>query len=327
MKGAWMLRIHKNNILVTACGRKGYCAMGLLILFLIAPSCWAGSKVNHVIKGVSRRDISNGVKREIKEGNSLYNEGKFKEALKKYKGASLSFPDSDVINFDLGAALYKMKDYQKAISHFEKALIAEGKSIEQEASYNIGNCKYKYALSKKDGNLSEAIDLLTQALRRYERAIELDAKDEDAKYNYEVAKKELKKWEEELKKQKSSSPGEAEKQEEKGKQETFRQQMSQGQTKMEEAAEQKSVEAQQESSRQEEIKKQEEESKNSVMREETGEEEGKEIAATGNQQPTEKISQKEALMLLDNYRLEEEPTGLYKEKIPIHNLPEVLKDW
>lgn len=256
-------------------------AITLVVLTLITSTCLAGSKT----------------KREIEKGNLLYNKGEFKQALKRYEDAFLNSPDSDVVNFDLGAALYKIEDYQKAIGHFEKALLSENKSIEQKASYNIGNSKYKYAIGKKGEDLPEAIDLLKQALHHYEYAIELDSQDADARYNYEVTKKEIERLEEKLKQKNISS---------------------------------KDVEDEKEQaiSQQEQTGRQKEEIQHTDLHEQ--EQEGKkETTFEDNRKSTKETpeSQKEALMLLDNYRLAEEPKELYKEKIQVHNLPEVSKDW
>jgi len=41
----------------------------------------------------------------------------------------------------------------------------------------------------------------------------------------------------------------------------------------------------------------------------------------------EEMSARQASMLLDNYRHEEEPKGLYKQKIETGHMPDVDKDW
>lgn len=281
----------------------------VILTLLVASPCFAGQKT----------------KKEVKRGNSLYAKGEFKEALKRYENAFLNSPDSDVVNFDLGAALYKMEDYREAISHFEKALISKDKSIEQKASYNIGNGKYKYAIGKRDENLPECIDLLKQALHHYERAIELDSQDEDAKYNYELTKRGIEQLEEKLKqKNLSSKDSKDQKQNGKQKQEEKNRQQS---GKTEEIAVQKDEE-ERAILQQEQTGRQKEEIQHTDLHEQ--EQEGKkETTFEDNRKSTKETSesQKEALMLLDNYRLAEEPKGLYKEKIPLHNLPEASKDW
>ncbi len=141
-------------------------------------------------------------KKAVKEGNLLYNKAKYEDALKSYEDALMAKPDSDVVNFDIGTALYKTGGYEAAITHFEKALTTDDKLLEEKAGYNAGNAKYKFGISKEEKDLPKAVDLLKQSLRHYENALKIDSKDEDAKYNYEFVKKELERLETKLKKQK-----------------------------------------------------------------------------------------------------------------------------
>jgi Ca-activated chloride channel family protein len=262
-------------------------------------------------------------KKQIKTGNLLYNKEQFPEALKHYEDALLKSPDSDIVNFDLGNALYKIKDYVKAITHFEKSLLTQDKSLEQNASYNLGNTKYKYGISKEDSDLEGAINLLKQSLRHYERALELDPSDQDAQYNYEFVKKELERLEKKLKQkpqeQKQQSSPQQQKQDKK---ESPEKDKSEQQKSQEQNAESEN--------KQQDISPQEKESPH-------GEPQGKQDQQKASPEPKQEggsaqgaqgeMSDKQAEMALDNYRQEEEPKGLYKEKIPVHELPETQKDW
>ncbi len=98
--------------------------------------------------------------KEVKEGNRLYKKGKFSEALTSYEQALLDEPDSDIVNYDLGTALYKSEDYKRALEHFQRSLVSEDEALEQKASYNVGNAKYKYGIGQEDTDLAGAIGLL-----------------------------------------------------------------------------------------------------------------------------------------------------------------------
>lgn len=280
----------------------------MLILGLLSNFCFAGVKA----------------KKEVKRGNLLYNKGKFEEALKKYKEASSEVPDSDVVNFNMGTALYKMGEYEKAMKYFQKSLVSDNPRLEQKASYNLGNAKYKYGMTKKDTDLPGTVDLLKQALRHYEYAIELDAEDKDAKYNYEFVKKELERLEKELNQQRQKAQSKTESKEPKSSRELPSKQTPQNQSKAqmsntqdEQGAESSDI-------------GEKEEKQMGAFRGEREREEGKKGASKQRgrtSQPGETMSKEEALMLLEGYHQEEEPKGLYKEKIPTHQLPEVLKDW
>ena len=98
-----------------------------------------------------------GVKRSVKKGNKLYDKGKFKQAQESYAEALSSDPDSDIVNFNLGGALYKTQDYQRAIGHFEQSLVSDEESLQQNASYNVANSKYRYGITKENTELEKAL--------------------------------------------------------------------------------------------------------------------------------------------------------------------------
>ncbi|MFH1867787.1 MAG: tetratricopeptide repeat protein [Candidatus Omnitrophota bacterium] len=281
-----------------------------ILLFLSLP-CFAG--VN--------------AKREVRKGNLLYNKGKFDESLGRYEKAFTGAPDSEVVNFDLGTALYKLKDYERALEHFKRSLITEDPSLEQKASYNLGNAEYKFGIGKEDSDLPQAAALLQDALRHYEKALELDFEDEAAKYNYEFVEKELKRLQEKLKQQ---SQQEKKQQEEKDSEEK----QEEGEQKQEEGEQQKQEEGQQQQAGQErsqqdkEEQAQEEKAKEEEAQKGLQEEEEKD---TGDEESSasqaKEMAEKEALMLLESYSQDEEPKGLYKQKMDMPLAGEVVKDW
>lgn len=268
-------------------------------------------------------------KKEVKRGNSLFSKGNYKDALKQYEDALVKSPDSDVVNYNLGAALYKTEDYEAAINHFEKSLSTENKVLEKKSSYNIGNAKYKFGITKEESNLEAAVALVEQSLPSYERALELDPKDEDAKYNYEFVKKELERLKEKLKKeekaqsQKQTGYGENKDSEKKaGEEEEAKDEPGGKEKKKEEKA--KDEEKRGEDKNTLEENKQAEDRAGKEEKPSEKESSG-EIA--GEKKSPEEVSEKEARMLLDNYRDEEEPKRLYKENVPLRQMPEPSKDW
>ncbi|MFH1856518.1 MAG: tetratricopeptide repeat protein [Candidatus Omnitrophota bacterium] len=302
---------------------------GLILILLASPS-FAAAKA----------------KKAVKEGNILYNKGKFDEALEEYEDAFSVSPDSDIVNFNLGAALYKTRDYQLAAGKFERVLVTPDKNLEEKANYNIANAKYKLGIAKEDEDLSLATDLVKQAGHHYERALELDPEDEDAKYNYDFVKEELKRLEEKQKqqqKEQSKSEQNKDKAEEQKKEEQKEQQVAgqesqeaeqkqseQKQAEEKESQEQKTQEQRQEEEQQkaqaEEKKKAEEEKEGSQK---SAAEQAKEKAAGAVEGKAEnkEMSKDQALMLLDSYRQEDEPRELYKEKVPVRDFGPVPRDW
>ncbi len=132
------------------------------------------------------------VNRSVKQGNRLYYEGKYDEALKHYNKAENTEVNSGIVNFNKGTALYQKKDYKGAIESFSEALLNSSSKIEEKAAYNIGNAKYRLGQVNKNTDLSSSIKLYREALDYYKRAMDLDQKDINAKYNYEFVERKLK---------------------------------------------------------------------------------------------------------------------------------------
>jgi len=128
-------------------------------------------------EGTSQLDKSNAQeKSELNKiiGESYFNLGKYQEAipyLKQYKGKNGKWNNTDF--YQLGYAYYKQKDYQNAISQFNK--IIDGQDfVAQNAYYHLGESYLK-------------TDQKTQALNAFKNALEMhfDKKiQEDAYLNY-----------------------------------------------------------------------------------------------------------------------------------------------
>ena len=142
----------------------------------------------------------------LKKGHQLYHQGKYEEAFREFNGGLAKNPDSEILNFNAGAALYQKRDYEKAIEHFTKALKTENMDLENKANYNIGNCKYRQGHQSEKTDLARAADLYREALDYYQRAIELNEKDGDAKYNHSYVEKKLNGILPQLQKQKVVKP-------------------------------------------------------------------------------------------------------------------------
>ena len=109
---------------------------------------------------------------ETREGNRLYEEGRFGEAHEKYLEALLEAPDSPVIRFNDGNALYQGEDYESALESFRAAVESGDPELAAAAWYNLGNTLYR------QGALPESLEAFKQALRA-------DPADADAKHNLE----------------------------------------------------------------------------------------------------------------------------------------------
>ncbi len=133
-------------------------------------------------------------------GIDAYHDGKFEDAYGQFQQTLKSHPQSraeDKLQFDSGAAAYKLKDYNRALESFSQALLTPDTGLQSKGHYNLGNTLYQRGETEKsdDKKLSD----WTNALSHYEQTLKIDPQDKDAKDNYEYVKKKI----EELKNKKS----------------------------------------------------------------------------------------------------------------------------
>lgn len=134
----------------------------LFLFFLLSPNLFA----------------QNG-RKQVEEGNKLYEEEKYDEANNKYRDALIENPESPIVNFNIGDALYKKRNYEEAIKSYEKSLSSEDFLTQSLGYYNLANTYYKM------GDLVKSIE-------KYIEALKLNPNDEDAKYNLEYVRAKLK---------------------------------------------------------------------------------------------------------------------------------------
>ncbi len=264
-------------------------------------------------------------KKSVKEANKLYQKGKIDEALVKYNDASINLPDSDIINFNMGAALYKKEDYQKAIDAFTRALTSDNKKIEADALYNLGNCKYRLGKLKENTDLSATVGLLRESLDYYKRAVELDQKNTDARFNHEFVERELKVLLDKLKQQGSSEDKQRSQQEKQQEQ----QKQASGSTGKEQAQDEKekeqAVQAQEQEKQQQE--KQKEGQGAEAKQEEKQEKEAQPAGEEAQQEEQGKeLSEEGARAILERYG-QEEAAPNYEDRRSNAYDREVSKDW
>jgi Ca-activated chloride channel family protein len=137
--------------------------------------------------------------RKARDGNKLFAEEKYEDAVKKYTDAMTESPDTPELYFNVGDALYKQSQYEEAIKLYEKALSSGKKSISSAAFYNMGNAKFKM------GEASSDPALLKEAIAYYIQSLQIDPDDKDAKYNIEIARKVINEFEQ---RKKSEEPPE-----------------------------------------------------------------------------------------------------------------------
>ncbi len=143
---------------------------------------------------------------QVVEGNRLFSEGKFSDAVESYGQALVDHPDSPVLNFNMGTAHYKASKYTQALSSFSRVQ-ASPEDSDRDAgrtartAYNMGNTQYKLGAQAEGQNPRTALAAYTDALAAYRRALGTDPTDQDAKFNYEFVAKRIEALQEKLENQ------------------------------------------------------------------------------------------------------------------------------
>ena len=116
-----------------------------------------------------------------------YEQNLYDQALEGFTDLQVEYPEDPELALNLGSAHYQMSNYPEADRSFARAALASDQKLRQEALYNLGNSAYR------QGRLQEAVEL-------YKTALELDSEDEDAKFNLEFVRDEIRRRHEEAQK-------------------------------------------------------------------------------------------------------------------------------
>ena len=125
------------------------------------------------------------------EGNQLYDQGKYDDAVKKYGDGLVDEPDSRLLQFNLGTALLKQGKIDDAIASLSKVAASGAEQWVGPAAYNLGNALYRKGADQETGDPQSAVGSWEQALAAYKRAMGAAPKDEDAKFNHELVTRKL----------------------------------------------------------------------------------------------------------------------------------------
>jgi tetratricopeptide (TPR) repeat protein len=137
----------------------------------------------------------------VREGNAQLAAGKPKEALEAYNRAAKALPEEKGVDYNRGIALYRLGKYEEARKALLDATGAQDRSLRQQAFYNLGNALYQ---TKAYRDAADA----------YRRALRIDPADRAAKWNLELALRQIRE-EEKKKKQQQDKDKDKQKQQDK----------------------------------------------------------------------------------------------------------------
>jgi Ca-activated chloride channel family protein len=125
-------------------------------------------------------------------GLNLYREGKYNDAYQSFQQDLKSHPDSsekEKIEFDAGAAAFKMGDYNKALQSFSDSLLSSDKALQENSHFNLGRTLEDRA--DMDETNDKTLKDLTDAASHYESTLRLNPKNEAARANLEEVRKKI----------------------------------------------------------------------------------------------------------------------------------------
>ncbi|MGB6334331.1 MAG: tetratricopeptide repeat protein [Thermoanaerobaculia bacterium] len=116
-----------------------------------------------------------------------YEAGMYEQALSGFVDLQVERPDDPAVALNLGSVHYQMRNFEEADRAFFGATLSTDESLREQALYNLGNSAFR------QGRLEEAVEL-------YKAALEIDPDDEDAKFNLEFVRDEIRRRHEEAQK-------------------------------------------------------------------------------------------------------------------------------
>lgn len=152
---------------------------------------------------ISQAAVADSARVSTSQGNKLYKQGNFNEAINSYDQALLDAPGALEPKFNQANSYYRLDDLSEAMNLY-KQIAAESKDMKvvAKAKYNLGNSYFQQGSKQKDSNLQKAIDDLKTAIGSWRGVLDIEPENKKAARNIEVARLLIKDILDQLNKQK-----------------------------------------------------------------------------------------------------------------------------
>jgi Ca-activated chloride channel family protein len=127
-------------------------------------------------------------------GIDLYNTGRYEDAYAQFQKDlqdNINPADMPKMQFDAGAAAYKLRNYDKALEAFSQSLVDRSPRLQEKSRYNLGRTLEDRADFGKTNE--ETLKDLENAAQHYEQALKLDPQDKAAAERLEIVRKKIEK--------------------------------------------------------------------------------------------------------------------------------------
>jgi Ca-activated chloride channel family protein len=124
----------------------------------------------------------------VHQGNALYGQGKFGDAVKKYDQAAGIDPSLLESLYDKANGCYRLDDLAGAADLY-KSVAAQSRDagLVEKAKYNLGNCAFRQALKLKDSEPQKALEGIKAGIGSWRQVLDMDPQNQNAARNIEVA--------------------------------------------------------------------------------------------------------------------------------------------
>ena len=144
----------------------------------------------------------------LRQGNKLYTQGNFNEAINKYDQALIEKPQALEPKFNKANSYYRLDDLTKSLDLYrEVAADSKDMKLVTKAKYNLGNCYFQQGSKQKDSNLQKALEDLQTSISYWRQVLDIEPENEKAARNIEVARLIIKDIIDQLNKQKQQQKG------------------------------------------------------------------------------------------------------------------------
>jgi Ca-activated chloride channel family protein len=120
-----------------------------------------------------------------------YNQGQYSQAQHDYEQSLKLDPTPSRLQFNLGAAAYKARDFTTAAAAFNNALKTRDVPLQQSAYYNLGNALFRQGEKGAATDPQTTMKTWQQSIGAYDTALQLRPRDADAKFNRDVVQRRL----------------------------------------------------------------------------------------------------------------------------------------
>ncbi len=138
----------------------------------------------------------------LQQGNRLYGDKQFSEAVNKYNDALVEQPQAVEPKFNKANSYYRLDDLSEAMDLYQQAA-AESKdmALVAKAKYNLGNCYFQRGTKQRDSNLQKALEDMQTSIANWRQVLDIDPQNKKAARNIEVARLTIKDILDQMKKQ------------------------------------------------------------------------------------------------------------------------------